>query len=411
MRFKQISLMLLIVMPFLFQTGCWDRWELDDQGYVVAFGIDSAPGELQDRVVTAQIVIPSKLVGGAAGGGGGGDSRGFFQVSVRTFSLFDALDVLQGAVARRLTMLQCRVIFVSEDLARESLTPLLRVVERSPELRRTVFVAVVPGKVEEFMRKNVPVLESDITRFYEEMSAANKFTGYTTISTFRTLMEGLETPGENTIVTLADLKEVSLDDVNTNPQAGQLPRKGGTKGDFIGVAVCWHDKMVGKLGKLEAEALNLLRGDWESAPFSIKDPVEPKYSLGVNLRQEGKPRITVDLEDNPVRLDVKLSLEAFLVSEYGRTDYTLAENRKKLEGALREEIESRARKLITRAQSEFKSDIFKFGNLAVKKKFLTWAEWEQFNWTEKFPQADIQVSADVKVRWFGSATQPAEISP
>jgi spore germination protein KC len=75
------------------------------------------------------------------------------------------------------------------------------------------------------------------------------------------------------------------------------------------------------------------------------------------------------------------------------------------------EIEKQASEVIDRAQNEFRSDIFRFGNTGVKKKFLTWKEWEDYKWHEKFPQADIQVTAEVNVRWFGFQNAPSKISP
>jgi spore germination protein KC len=408
-RIRRISLLCIILLFFALSTGCWDKSELEDQAYVVAFGVDLAPDNREDRIVTAQIIIPSKLAGGSSGGGG---DKSFYQLSMRDKSGFGAFDKMEAVISRRISLLQCRAILVSEDYARTELSVLTNFGQRHPQLRRNVFVAVVPGSTKEFLEKNQPKITPSITRYWEDISKANKYTGFTSFSNLQTIIEGLESPGENAIVTLAAVGENSPEDkVQQSTPAGRMPREGGTKGEFVGNAVFRGDKMVGEVGDMESKILSMLRGEWRSGPFSVPDPNQPKNLVGLNLRQEARPKITVDLETEPIRIDVKLNLSGSLVSEFGSVDYTVGEQRKNLENAVRVEIEKQASEVIDRAQNEFRSDIFRFGNTGVKKKFLTWKEWEDFKWHEKFPQADIQVTAEVNVRWFGFQNAPSKISP
>jgi spore germination protein KC len=408
-RIRRISLLCIILLLLALSTGCWDKSELEDQAYVVALGVDLAPDNSEDRIVTAQIIIPSKLAGGSSGGGG---EKSFEQISIRDKSAFEGLDKMEAAVSRRISLLQCRAILVSEDYARTDLSVLTNLGQRHPQLRRNIFVAVVPDSTKEFLEKNQPKITASITRYWEDISKANKYTGFTSFSNLQTIIEGLESPGENTIVTMAAVGENTPEDkVQQSTQAGQLPREGGTIGEFVGNAVFRGDKMVGKVGDKESKILSMLRGEWRSGPFTVPDPNQPKNPVGLNLRQEATPKITVDLESEPIRLDVKLNLSGSLVSEFGSVDYTVGEQRKNLENAVREEIEKQASEMIERAQHEFRSDIFRFGNTAVKKKFLTWREWEDFNWHPKFAQADIRVTAEVNVRWFGFQNAPSKVSP
>ncbi|HZW83713.1 MAG TPA: Ger(x)C family spore germination protein [Candidatus Deferrimicrobium sp.] len=381
--------------------------ELEDQAYVVAIGVDITPDNSEERIVTAQIIIPSKLAGGASGGGEG---KSFYQVSVRDKSVFAGLDKMEAVVSRRISLLQCKAILMSEEYASSSIAAMVRVASRHPQLRRNIFIAVVPGSAREFLEKNQPKLTVNITRYWEDISKANKYTGFTSFSNLQTIVEGLESPGENSVITMAAVGESSPEDrPPQSAQAGQLPRAGGTKGEFVGNAVFRGDKMVGKMGDIESKMLSMLRGEWRSGPFSVPAPNDPKNSIGLTLRQETSPKVTVDLESEPIRIDIKLKLSGSLVSEFGSVDYTVGEQRKNLENSAREEIEKQASALIARAQNEFDSDIFRFGNTGVKKKFLTWKEWEDFKWHDKFPQVDIQVTAEVNISQFGFENAPATV--
>lgn len=394
-------------------TGCWDQTELEDHAYVVAIGADLAQDNPNEKVFTAQIVIPAKLAGGGTpGGGGGGGEKSYFQISVRASSLYCALNNMQATLSRDISLLQCRAIFISEELARQSIQPVIEIVVRQPELRRSVFIGVVAGNVADFFKENQPMLHDNISKYYEEVATSNKYTGYTTLSTFQSIIEGVETLGENAVATLAAINTGSPQEkAPPNVEAGEIARTGSSKAEFIGVAAFRGVKMVGKLGKREAELLNMLRGDWGSAPYEISDPLNQRYRLGINLRKVRQPQITADLSSEPIRLMVKLNLVGTLVSQYTLGDYTQGANRTKMEEQLKDDIESRARQLVERAQTEFKSDIFRFGNLAVKPKFLTWDAWKAYNWAEKFPEAEISIDAQVSVNWYGMQNQPVLPTP
>ncbi len=408
MKNKAVSI-LLILLALLLPSGCWDRRELEEQAYVVAVGIDTTD-DPEYNIYTYQIVIPSKLIGGGEGGAGGAEGgKSHFETSIRARTMFTAQDTLQATVSRRITLLQCRALLVSEAVARRGMLPAIRVLTRTPELRRTLLLAVVPGKAMDLLNKVEPKLQDNLNKYYEELTFANEYTGFTTISTINTLAKAVESGGEDAVITLTALKGGTLDETVSNAQAGELPRAKGENQEFLGVAVFHNDKMVGKLGKLETEVLNMLNGDWHVGPYTIKDPMEPQFDLGLFLYENRRPELDVDTATDPVTVNIMLRMNARLVSQFGKTDYTLAENKTRLEQALKQTVEERCQRLVERAQGEFKADVFKIGNRAVKKQFLTWPEWRDFDWEEKFPQADIRVSAEIQVMWFGTQRAPTEV--
>ncbi len=405
---KRAASMLFMFLILIVPSGCWDRRELEEQAYVVAIGADVSD-DPDYNIYTYQVIIPAKLAGGGDGGGGGSAGEpAHFQTSIRARNSFSAQDALQATVSRRITLLQCRAVFVGEAYARRSMLPVIRILSRTPELRRSLYLAVVPGRAMDFLNKLQPKLQNSIYRYYQELIFSNEYTGFTTLSTVNSLARAVESGGEDAVLTLAGRRSGNIDQSVSNAQAGELPRAKGEAQEFLGLAVFHKDKMVGKLGKLESEALNMLNGDWSLGPYSIKDPSEPQYQLGLYLYAEENPDIEVDTAADPVQVHIRLHLLGRLVSEFGGTDYTAEENKAKLEQALEQDLEARCQRLVERAQGEFKADIFKIGNRGVKKKFLTWKEWKDFNWDEKFPEAQIQVSAKVVVEWVGTQTKPIE---
>lgn len=400
-------MLVLIILPL---TGCWDKLELEEQAYVVALGLDLAPDN--NRIVTAQFVIPSKLAGGTSGGGGGGggEEKSFFNISVKADSIYSGLDLIQTSVSRRISLLQCRAIFIGEDVAKESVRQPCGLIARYPELRRTNFLAVVPGSAKNFLFKNVPTMQSNVAKYYEELSRANQYTGFTTLSTVQRVIEGIESPGESAIATMAQVNQGSSEQPNNpNVLPGEVARDdGAAKTDFVGVAVFRKDKMVGKLGKEDAKLLNMLRGEWKIGLYSIQDPKDPKHTVGINLRQIAAPEVKVDLEANPIQVNVKLKLVGTLVSQFSAVDYTLPENLELLRNRLQEDLITNSEVLIERAQTEFQADIFRFGNLAVRQKFLLWKDWADFNWERQFPETKVSVDMEVPILLQGFVNQPPQ---
>src|SRR5690606_19541113 len=77
-------------------TGCWDRVEIDQRGFVVGVGIDAAPEpENEEQQAkkgkkyrgTYQIIKPSGLSSTTGGKGGGGGQDTHFDITVEEDSL------------------------------------------------------------------------------------------------------------------------------------------------------------------------------------------------------------------------------------------------------------------------------------------------------------------------------------
>lgn len=95
-----------------------------------------------------QVPIPVKIIGGASGGGGGGQTG---VQNVHTFStsarnITEALMRIQNASNQRLFLGQARLLIISEDVAKAGLRDELDALRRHPEIRRNIWLLVVPGE-------------------------------------------------------------------------------------------------------------------------------------------------------------------------------------------------------------------------------------------------------------------------
>lgn len=53
--------------------------------------------------------------------------------------------------------------------------------------------------------------------------------------------------------------------------------------------------------------------------------------------------------------------------------------------------------MLEKTARELKTDTAGFGK-EMKGKFLTWDEWIDFNWIEKYPDSKFEINVDLKIR-------------
>jgi spore germination protein KC len=104
---------------------------------------------------------------------------------------------------------------------------------------------------------------------------------------------------------------------------------------------------------------------------------------------------------------VKLKLEANLVSIQSGIDYTKPKLEVFLGRVIAEELKNRIVKVIKKAQQEFNSDVFGFGE-KVRGTFITSTEYENYRWPDKFQHSQINVQVQVNLRRVGVQFQPPE---
>lgn len=174
----------ILCLVFL-TTGCWDRVEIENRGFVIGVAIDAAkekqaketeekeapskPKGKQRFVATHQFVVPGALKGqggggGQQGGGQGGDA--FLNLSSEGNTMFEIARTFATRTSRSPYLEHLKIIIVSEELAKKGqFAHVLDFFLRNHEMRRTTKIMIAKGgearKVLEVTPKNekLPVLD------------------------------------------------------------------------------------------------------------------------------------------------------------------------------------------------------------------------------------------------------------
>lgn len=400
-------LALLCLFTMVFLSGCWGAKEPDELGFILYTGVDKVEGNLLE--VTFGIAVPQA---GGAEGKGGKSERELEIVSVNAASFYGAVQLANAFVSRDLTFLHNRALIFSEEVAREGLEGYVNTMIRSRELRRNTFVLVANGKAKEFIASNQAILETYPYRQMEFFLEGKKFVGFIPHSNLNMFYKALKSPGEEAITALCGVNDGKGRGIITDKEGkiiqeiaylpGEIPRQGGNKIDIIGTAVFRGDKLMGYLNGNETRYYQMVKGDFQSAMITLPDPENKESLLVIVLKVElGRPpTIKVDVKGEKPRIQIDLLLEGEIISTQSSTNYESGVEKAELEQYAGSIINNEILAVIQKTQQEYQSDIFGFGD-HTRSFFWTWSAWEQYNWSEKYPQAEVEAKTTVKIRRTG----------
>lgn len=417
---KKRVLIVLLILILLITNGCWDRRELESLGIVQALGIDSGPNP-KEITVTTMIAIPSKLGGQpGGGGGGGGDEPGVLKISVTAPSIYEAFNKINTMINREVSLLQNQVLLIGEAMAKEGIKKWVDNLIRYREMRRTMTILICKGKAAEIMEVQ-PKLENKPSEYFIDLVATSRRTGMYPAVTLNDFFKRYESFTQENYLPLLDI-HLKDDDKKAQGGAGEQkeasqssPGQPAPEGEepkpelvrFIGSAIFKKDRMVGNFDNYETQILLLLNNEFKEALLTIADPLQQDYHIVFRLLSTVPVQIQYRRQNNIDRFKVKLQLEADLVSIQSKIDYTRPKLENYLSRVIAGELKNRVTKLIKKAQQEYNSDVFGFGQ-KVRSTFLTSPEFENYHWPDRFKDAEINVEVKVDLRRVGVQFQPPE---
>lgn len=410
MQAKRAAASLLALLALLF-TGCWDRAELEDLGYVIGLGIDR--GREGSLLVAARVAIMhSGPGGGMTLGGNAPISSALFVAEAE--SLNKALFILNGAAVRRIDLRHLRAILVGEELAKSGLEPILMEMMRHPTLRESSVFILVRGSMLEVMRKNAPAGEPNPAKMVEGYILQAKQLHLTPPSYLQKFLARLAAPGGDPFLPVAALNpgaglEAGAPKYSATHSAlpGELPRGRGNPVDFVGTAVFRRDRLAGYLSVDETQMLLALRGEMGKAYVSVPDPLHPDSIVTLRFHQENLPQTRAAFVAGKPRVSLRLLFEGELLAAPSGVDYVRVENRQRLEAAAAAFSEKTIRGLLDKLH-DWEADPVGFGH-KFRKHFATWSDWQAYDWRRHVKDLKVDVTVQMRVRRFGLMTGPDRV--
>ncbi|MGM9552383.1 MAG: Ger(x)C family spore germination C-terminal domain-containing protein, partial [Clostridia bacterium] len=211
--------------------------------------------------------------------------------------------------------------------------------------------------------------------------------------------EASDNPSENE--TIPSYFSEYTDDFAINTVAGETVASSDNPAEIRGVAVLKGGKYVCILGRLESRNLQIITNSFPDTYVSFSNPEAPQTMVTCYVSQKKRPEIKVDCKENPV-IDVKVYLEGDFTQVGQYSD--CIKDPQSFEIYAEEGIKESLIKFLNKTSKEIDSDICGFSEVA-KSNFATINQWKDYNWKEKFKNAQFNVSVDITMRTYGELSQ------
>lgn len=410
-KYRIFAFILIVILQCIILTGCFDKREPDDMAYPIALGFDK--GSTNELRMTMQIAVPTNIAGGESGGGGDGESSSTV-IAVETPSIYSGLNMLNSFISKQINLSHIKVIVFSQEIAQEGISKYLHAMIRNKEFRPNVSIIVSRCSAEEFIDAVKPKLETNPAKYYELLLDAYRYTGFTTDTQLIDFYNKSERSSVQPVAVLADVSKYKSSDefdlssstykekgrsfpLEGDFKAGDLPKLGGLNIEIMGLAIFDGGKMVGELDGEETSYNLMVEGKFNSMYFTMPDPIKKDDLVVLQLRRSRLTEKKVEMIGDKPKLIVKVHLEGDILSVQSGINYESGENVKLLQSATEAYIKDGIIKYLDKSTKVFKTDTNGFGN-KVKGKFLTWQEWQEFDWLSKYKEATYDVEVDVAIR-------------
>jgi spore germination protein KC len=402
---RMAKIVWVCIFPIFLLTGCWDKFELEEQAYVVALGLDKA----SDNLISVTFQIANPQVGSTNKGEAPNEPPSDF-ISFVVPDIISAKELANSVISRRVNFGHLRTLIVGEKLASSGeFQHIIGTSLRDPEMRREINIMVSPEDASEFIQNNKPKMETRPHKYYAFMTQRWRDTGEVPYSTLNRYYSRVE--GELFLAIYATTQKNGQRSSQNedNYLAGQAPQKGGDPVQMIGSAVFKNGRMIGKLtGEETRYALMLRRRALaHTIVASYVDPLNSKYRISVRLVRRGNTQIKVDVKQNPPVVNVNIPLICQVLSIPSLIDYPRDTHKQKvLKASLEEIMQSIAMQLVQKTQREYQAEPFLWYN-AARIKFWTLREFEAYHWEDRYRRAKVNVDFDIRMEMFGKQLDPS----
>ncbi|OPX87161.1 MAG: Spore germination protein B3 precursor [Pelotomaculum sp. PtaB.Bin104] len=398
----RVALLMLALFFVITQPGCWDKQETEELGIVLAQGIESAEnGKVR---VIYQVVNPAAQAFGTSGGKGTPYNKPYTNLAAEGDTIFEAVRKVSVLSSKRIIFDFVQVVIVSEDLARKGLRDLLDLLERDPEARRSVWLLVGRGDMASLLDEpgQLNTIPSERIRNIIQLQPLASVYAPLRLGDFYKLMESESSQPFTAVLesepNLAFPGEEGHDELSTGnvPEVRRNLKLNGT-------AVFRQDKMVGWLNEKESRGLLWLRGEIKDGYLKFPGPGGTGKLFTTEILHS-KTTLQPEINDGQIHMTVKIKAETYLEETREPID---VETVKRLEAAQAGTIEEEARAALDKAQREYQSDVFGFGE-AVHRKYPE--EWKEIKntWPEQFSGVQVSFQVETKIRHTAMIASPAE---
>lgn len=418
MKHKLFAL-LIIAISFLL-SGCQYSHEVTEMAYTVALGIDKGDEGLR---VSIQFARPLSIAGEgggsgessgvASGGGEGGEStaaknKNTTMLTIDAEDVYTALSIAENSLSKQINLSHTKLLLFSAELAKEGLTDYVTLFMKDSQFSPNTYVAVSLCSADEYMRTVNPSLEINPAKYYTLIFSKNN-SDYMPTTSLRDLYFSISALGREAVLPAANLsrgedsRTVRMEAARGDYEAGALSKNSENETDVSGMAVLRDGQLSQVLSSRDAMAYHMLTGELKRVYLTMPSQTKEGEHITLRLTQTKRPSRKVDQLGDAPRLSAHVPLTAEIVECPPQDIHELG-----LSGLNRlasEQVAAQLASFLDLTAAYCRADVTGFGNIA-KMQFPDYPSWKDYNWPERYPAANFNVTAEVNISREGLVHEP-----
>lgn len=409
----------MLLIPILISTlllnSCWDYAEYEQLTQIYSLGIDL--NSKQNEITTTLQYIPITKSSGEKSK----ELNKGTVYSASAITIMDALTKLQQASPNKLFFGYIQVIVIGEDAARHIMKDLIVYFDRTPSIRNSVSIIIVPGKAEGVIATidpNSVTSSGKKIRMLLTSAPSNGTTHSVTLHDFSQMMvrTGVEAVAPRIITT------PSMDDVGESAGGSQNDVRFAIEkhGNILasGMAVFKKEKLIDWLDNRETLGLNWILGNKISSykTSNIDDPSlsnnsTKELSLYADIKKmlyfyisKAGSKVKVKIENEKPVIYLNIKIEASVRKYYSdqRNEYIDPSIISLIEEKLERSINSDISAALKKSKDELNTDIFGFGFEFYRQHPKLWHAYFENSWDDMFKDVDVNVNVEAKINNTGT---------
>ena len=446
---------IIICTIFIFAyafSASYNSQNIDRLDYVIAIGIDRAPNDNN-----LQISFEFTDLGAFSESDSSEGSKPIIDTVVAP-SIPEAVNLMNAYAGKQVNLSHCKVVIFSEDVAKDGILEEVTYLMNDSQIRPTTNIIIATEKAKDYIENSTSSLEGILTKYYDIFPTSAEYTGYTSnillsrfyqnltsnesgavailgtkskssnenslsskentsnSTTQESSMESSNTQnqGSNTTSQNATSNQTSQNTASTNsvsnsqnitPQndtslesvsSGETIVEGDRGTENIGLAVFNKDRYIGTLSAIETLCYTLIEEEVDNFSVCIDNPINPDKKIDISISSLEPAHTKIDISNDNPTITIKLNLTAKALTGQDSLDFSNKDTLNTVNAALKDYLTSKMKDFLYKTSRDYGCDINGFYRL-VKQKFLTIPEYENYNWEEKYKQANFNIEIDSNV--------------
>ena len=440
MKKKFIIILILFVVFITFIAGFSNSYvshRIEHLAYVLVLGIDK--GEKAKLKISTQFINVSSSSSGASS-----DSSQIVLTSCEANSMFSGLNLLNSYIGKEINLAHCSVIVFSEEIAKEGISSEIYSLINNEEIRSSANIVVTNCKAYDYINNSKPNLENLTSKYFDTFDITSKLTGYFSNITLGDFFNNLSESNSDPIAVLGGLNSTArseedksssnsseesssssnsgnsgningeasnsnsssqdvenqekqeIETSQNNLVAGKSSIVGGRGTEDLGIAIFSGDKYIGELTVWESICHSLITNSIDTCIISVEDPLVENKQLEIQLSPNKKSKITSNIENGDININIELNLIANILSLNSNINYEDTDTINKISTATQNRLNDELNKYFDKTARKYNVDIDKY-YLSILKYFPYQKNFDDFNYKENLKNANFNCNTHVNI--------------